>query len=419
MTSRLFQLVLIQLWLVIAHSLEPEACISTAQSEAEVEQVEQSEASGIDVRLLQTRGNSATAVKRTAMSFESDGNVRGPTATSSCSAHPNCAAVGLTGDCCPNEAGTALGCCDPATTASATDAKLGMASVSPGSCSLFPNCAAAGLEGNCCPNDAGISLGCCSETLEAAPVALLPPAEKPGPLMTFHLYRVQDNVNYALNGVNMANLDGDLWYLHNEVVQHCPRKFNISRLLRFKVTMRATRELFGQGKNFDTFVAFDKAKCTVPMCHQLHWERYGYVIGCQPNDKALVAVPGQPAWFSLPGTCPSRFFNEKDATCVESEPGGECGSADVTGSKSCTYHIEQAGEISLDDLSGIKNYNDVCQTTGLKEYDIFTDKGNGTSFWDGKLDDAKGKARWQKILDLFAKKYPAEPSFLQDPLCDA
>lgn len=251
------------------------------------------------------------------------------------------------------------------------------------------------------------------------PPALKPAADSPGPLMTFYMYRVDNDQKYALNGVNMANLDGDLWYLHNEVVASCPRKFGITRMTRFKVTMRATKELAGQGKNFDNFVAFDKAKCTVPGCAQLHWDPLGYVIGCSPNDKGQVAVPGQPAWYSLPGTCPSKFYYQKSPQCIAAEPGGNCHGAAVTGSKTCTYNIEEAGEIRMDDISGIPNYNEVCQAKGLLEYDEQTDKGTGTNFWDGKADAGKGAARLKHIESMFAKKFPQWPAHLDDPPCDA
>ncbi|CAK9004757.1 Hypothetical protein SCF082_LOCUS8319 [Durusdinium trenchii] len=158
---------------------------------------------------------------------------------------------------------------------------------------------------------------------------LAPPALEPGPLMTFYLYRVDNDQRYKLNGVNMANLLGDVWYLHNEVVFNCPRKFNISRLTRFKVSYRATRELRGQEKNFDHFVAFDKAKCTVPGCSQLHWDPLGYVLGCTKNDPGRVALPGEAAWYSLPGTCPSKFYFQKSASCIQNEPGGQCKGKEV------------------------------------------------------------------------------------------
>jgi len=124
------------------------------------------------------------------------------------------------------------------------------------------------------------------------------------------------------------------------------------------VSLRATKELYGQGKNFDNFVAFDKAKCTVPGCPQLHWNPYGYVVGCSPNDNTRVSLPGAPVWYSLPGTCPSKYYFQKTAECNAAEPGGLC-AGEVTGSRNCTYKIEKAGEIRLDELSGIENYNDV------------------------------------------------------------
>ena len=38
-----------------------------------------------------------------------------------------------------------------------------------------------------------------------------------------------------------------MWYLHNEVVWQTPRKFNISRIMRLKVTMKATQPLIDAG----------------------------------------------------------------------------------------------------------------------------------------------------------------------------
>lgn len=345
----------------------------------------------------------------------------------SCSAAPECAKLKLVGNCCPNDAGISLGCCPGGGTSIPSPAAAAVPKDSMRLCQNNPACKELSLEGLCCPNPAGASLGCCDSEIEkqdmlgaAGPAPeLAPPAATPGPLMTFYLYRVDNDQRYKLNGVNMANLLGDVWYLHNEVVFNCPRKFNISRLTRFKVTARATRELAGQGKNFDHFVAFDKAKCTVPGCSQLHWDPLGYVVGCTKNDPGRVALPGEAAWYSLPGTCPSKFYFQKTAACNQNEPGGQCKGNKVTGEKDCTYTIEEAGEIPLDDLSGIKNYNEVCESTGVREYDELSDKGTGTSFWNGKADAKKGKERVKFITDLFAKRFPQFPASLEDPVCDA
>eukprot|EP00913_Durusdinium_trenchii_P013285 g12469.t1 len=104
-----------------------------------------------------------------------------------------------------------------------------------------------------------------------------------------------------------------------------------------------------------------------------------------------------------------------------------------------TYTIEEAGEIPLDDLSGIKNYNDVCESTGVREYDETTDKGVGTSFWNGawaqtpgrapdarvagtgrgerfgdqpSADPKKGKHRVKHITRLFAKRFPQSETWV-------
>mmetsp|Transcript_16802 Transcript_16802/g.47994 ORF Transcript_16802/g.47994 Transcript_16802/m.47994 type:complete len:576 (+) Transcript_16802:80-1807(+) len=285
-------------------------------------------------------------------------------------------------------------------------------------CEANAGCKSLGITGQCCPTADGTMLGCCSPDLGATGPVLLPKAKGPGPLMTFYMYRVANDEDYPINGVNMANLAGDMWYLHNEVVQHCPRKFNMERLLRFKVTTRATPELYGQGRNFDSFVAFDQAKCTVPMCPKLHWDPFGYVVGCQPNNVGQVAVPGSPTWYSLPGTCPNKFYYEKTEACNSAEPGGACPTSDVTGGRNCTYFFERAGEIRLDDLSGLQDYNKVCQEAGILEYDETKDVGVGTKFWDGKTDAEAGARRMQIVKELFAKNFPSAPTELADPPCD-
>ena len=47
--------------------------------------------------------------------------------------------------------------------------------------------------------------------------------------------------------VNMANLAGVLWYLHSEVVGHCPRKFGITRVLRLLAVQCGLEGCFLEG----------------------------------------------------------------------------------------------------------------------------------------------------------------------------
>merc|ERR1712217_961391 len=99
-------------------------------------------------------------------------------------------------------------------------------------------------------------------------------------------------------------------------------------------------------------------------------------------------------------------YFEKTATCIAAEPGGMCPNSSVTGTRNCTYYFEKAGEIMLDDISGIKDYNKICQEQQVLEYDVFTDKGRGTVFWNAKIDPEAGKERMQRISDLFEQQFP-------------
>jgi len=223
------------------------------------------------------------------------------------------------------------------------------------------------------------------------------------------MYRAQSDENYPFENVNSANVGGVLRYMHDEVVFSCPRKFQITRVLRFKITVHATSAL---PNNFGPFVAFDQGRCTVPNCPNL-WARYGYVVGCQPQGTSVAHYPNG-VWFSVPGSCPSQEFWKKSPECKQREPGGHCNNPD--GSRDCTWHAEAAGEISVDELGGINNYNARC-SEGFREYDISTDRGVGTDFWNGKRDPVSCARRESRLRQLFETKYPLSPKLL-DPPCD-
>lgn len=254
-----------------------------------------------------------------------------------------------------------------------------------------------------------------------------PPIIASGPAeLSFYMYRAQSDVEYALQNVNAADLPGVMWYLHNEIVVSVPRKYDVTRILRFKVTMRNTQALFNSThSNFGPFVAFDAAECTVPGCQEL-FGKYGYVVGCQNLDPNLhrytspsTHKPG--AWYSLPGPCPSAPNGAKSRQCLEHMPGGACQSVydlHVPPERQiCTYHTEPAGEIRLDDLVGIPDYPQF-RAGGNSEYDVVADKGRGTSFWNGKHDQEKCDMRIERLQDLFQKKYPNVPINMDEPLCD-
>merc|ERR1719468_908581 len=96
--------------------------------------------------------------------------------------------------------------------------------------------------------------------------------------------------------------------------------------------------------------------CTVPNCQE-KW-RDGYMVGCQwcPHKVGK--------WYSLPGPCPSSTYDAKTPQCIEAEPGGHC--VDVTGAPDCTYRVEEAGQIFLNDLIGIQDYTKFCRHGGME-----------------------------------------------------
>merc|ERR1712232_488635 len=242
-------------------------------------------------------------------------------------------------------------------------------------------------------------------------------------LWTFYMYRAQDdNSRYPVQNINLGDIAGVMWYLHNEIVSvpGPERKYGISRIVRFKVSVRSTSALYSEGlRQFGQYVAFDRAQCTVPDCDSI-WAKTGFVVGCQLVDTQVAAYvasyrtfgvgsctfpncsPG--VWYSLPGSCPSKTFDEKTPECRRDMPGGRC-PARVTGESDCTYNITEAGWIGLDELTGIPDRG-IFTAAGHTEYNPSTDRGDGTDFWNGQHDLNLCIARTQKLQNLFDQKYP-------------
>jgi len=219
------------------------------------------------------------------------------------------------------------------------------------------------------------------------------------------MYRAQSDEDYPMANVNTGDLAGVMWYLHNEVLSLCPRKYSISRVLRMKVMLRTP---------LMPYVAFDNGKCTVPGCERI-WRRHGYAVGCQ-NGPNYGSAHGH--WFSLPGPCPSTARTDKSVACAEEQPGGACRRADdLTLNSTCTYYTEPAGEIDLSDLVGIHDYGAFCRAGSL-EYDKATDRGRGLGFWDGFQRAARCGRRLERVQGLFRRRYPELPEELeQEPSC--
>eukprot|EP00416_Gambierdiscus_australes_P010196 CAMPEP_0171133570 /NCGR_PEP_ID=MMETSP0766_2-20121228/126505_1 /TAXON_ID=439317 /ORGANISM="Gambierdiscus australes, Strain CAWD 149" /LENGTH=151 /DNA_ID=CAMNT_0011596965 /DNA_START=38 /DNA_END=490 /DNA_ORIENTATION=- len=145
--------------------------------------------------------------------------------------------------------------------------------------------------------------------------------------------------------------------------------------------MRRTPALMEKKLNFAPFVAMDIGRCTAHGCSNI-WHNYGYAPGCQrvygPGNKYQYV---DAVWYSLPGACSSKQVGHKDDACVLADPGGRCASRSL--SQNCTWHLDSAGEIRLDELENLSSYSSFCAAGNL-EYDKATDKGRGLDFWDDR-----------------------------------
>jgi len=264
----------------------------------------------------------------------------------------------------------------------------------------------------------------------------------------FYAYRASSDAVYPLENLNAADLAGVMAYLHNEVVVSTPRKYRIDRIRRYKVTYKTTQEFFNvHHRYFGGFLAYDAAKCTTPICAKVY-HQYGFIVGCQTLDTMLTAYrprkettwancePGHcdmPVWYSLPGPCPTEglaqsdieqkgslnVYAAKSADCMQRMPGGRCkAGGPPTGLPDCTYSVEDAGEVLLNELVGIPDYAAFWEGTRNKEYDPDSDDGIGNHFWAGKHDAAKCNARLEAVRHLFGAKFPQFPVRLEEPPCD-
>lgn len=268
------------------------------------------------------------------------------------------------------------------------------------------------------------------------PALLLPSTSA---TQTFYVYRAQTHESFkpALANVNAASLGAVLWYLHNEVVYKCPRrgsiyaKYDIIRILRYKVTHKPTQPLVERGMHYGPFCAYDYAACTGPgNRHGEDWAKYGYNIGCEfvgdwPHELFGSAKSYPNAiWYSFPGACPNEDLPHKSAACVSTEPGGYTEGSEPTGAGNSTYTFEAAGEIDIDELVGItprwRSHAAFCQQ-GCAEYRPEWNRGTcGVHFWDHQWDPQRNALRVRQADDLFFQHFPDLPRDrdLPAPPCD-
>ncbi|CAK9023697.1 Uncharacterized protein SCF082_LOCUS16306, partial [Durusdinium trenchii] len=247
------------------------------------------------------------------------------------------------------------------------------------------------------------------------------------PLMTFHLFRVQSETNYSCcANADLTTAGAAMFYLHNEIVWHAKTRAGTNfadpktRIVRYKVLTKATQPLWELGMNFGVMNEFDITQCTGPFDCE-NFQRFGYTVGCEnwvegsaanfPHQKwNLLNKYPKTSWFSLPGPCPLSKLGQKSKECVEQQPGGRCPDGmEPNGQGDCTFITSYAGEVKIDDLVGISNYQEFIDSGG-REYDRMTDQGVHMNFWDGRFDSVLDEWRTAKLLELFDKTYPTDPT---------
>lgn len=259
-------------------------------------------------------------------------------------------------------------------------------------------------------------------------------------LVQFYDYRASDNESYPFGNCDGASAMGVIGYLHHEVVglvepskdgSWIPvRKFGIDRIHRFLITMKNPPPVFESKKGqFGPWNPFDSAACssTDPSgddagCRK-RWEQYGYNVGCL-NHPFNVNAPGE-QYYDFPAACPLKNFTDKDAQCTTDYPGGQCIRPD--GRRECTYSVEDAGYVMLEDVEGIpdtqwktwENFQKarVCEFNKDGSCAAHQLVGSGLPFWDNMFSWIDQKKRATALMETFRKKYP-NSSYIEDPTCD-
>mmetsp|Transcript_20089 Transcript_20089/g.50581 ORF Transcript_20089/g.50581 Transcript_20089/m.50581 type:complete len:621 (+) Transcript_20089:57-1919(+) len=237
------------------------------------------------------------------------------------------------------------------------------------------------------------------------------PPQPAGELYEFYMYRAAaaDTMGeYPFGNINTANIEGAVWYLLNEVVNRwkpevqCPRKFGISKLYRFKVKVKTTKEMIDKGMTFGARYAWDRGHCS-GRCFQKNlcscWKdcvdmyaKYGHVPGCN------LFSHGYP--YPLHGDAPQA----PDGIWYSLPLSGRC--KHPTGAHDCTWSYEHAGVITIKELEERhKGWGNCCN-------------GRCTYFWNDFWSRGKFNWRVRKVFKLFKEKYPHLPVDLGQSFCD-
>ena len=231
---------------------------------------------------------------------------------------------------------------------------------------------------------------------------------------TFYVYRAQSDVDYPFENVNAADALGVLLYIHHETLgQSCPRKFDVTRILRYRVTTyRTAAERCHQP--FTHFSAFDYGKGPEQVNDNS--------VGCEaPGSNWYQHAYVGATYYSFPGRCKHRDISGKDEQCMQRDPGGSCDSPD--GSASCTWRADPIGELRIAELSGIKTKaqeDAMCRRSG--NWEMYRVQQNAQAndmpcFWDHPDNEEVNHERAAQLDYLFRIKYPDIAGDILGPAC--
>ncbi|RHY95147.1 hypothetical protein DYB35_007053 [Aphanomyces astaci] len=176
---------------------------------------------------------------------------------------------------------------------------------------------------------------------------------------------------------------------------------------------------------YGAFVAMDNGMCTLrettipEQCLQFSGLNYnpnlGPYVGGEPRKTHPKGNYADNVWFSFPGPCFIKPFDQKSTTC-RNDPamkGGLCPKGVAPDGVTCTYSFDVLGYVSIDDLVGItslpvpgsptQNFTDrvqFCKAGGI-EYNFDTSFSNLT-FWNDPLNVTANAERTKKMMTLYS-----------------
>ncbi|CAK0879800.1 unnamed protein product [Prorocentrum cordatum] len=127
----------------------------------------------------------------------------------------------------------------------------------------------------------------------------------------------------------------------------------------------------------------------------------------------------QPRLRSTVVLCLAEAAAAKSDECIKTQPGGLCDEGDALGAPDCSFTAEEAGEILLDELTGIGDYETWWTSwQETQEYNVDHDVGIDCHFWDHRNDKEACAKRLKAAADMFEQQHGVDPDVLPLPVCD-